>query len=230
MTTVLGVDGDKAGWIGILLVDGVFRSAHLEATLDELVVVATGAGPLDVVAIDMPIGWCLEPAMADPMVRKQLPGKASSVFSRPTSAARSAASYAEANALSKKHTGKGLSAQAWALMPKMIEATGFARETPAPVIESHPELSFALMADGNPAASKKRTWAGHHERRRRLESVGICVPDDLGDAGACGIEDVLDAAAVAWTAGRWAAGTAISFPDPADTQVDADGVDIAIWG
>jgi predicted RNase H-like nuclease len=40
------------------------------------------------------------------------------------------------------------------------------------------------------------------------------VPDDLGAAGRAGADDVLDAAAVAWTASRLAAGTAVSFPDP----------------
>jgi predicted RNase H-like nuclease len=51
-------------------------------------------------------------------------------------------------------------------------------------------------------------------------------PEDLGPAGAVPVDDVLDAAAVAWTAARVAAGTARSLSDP--PAVFADGLPAAI--
>jgi hypothetical protein len=48
------------------------------------------------------------------------------------------------------------------------------------------------------------------------------LPDDLGEAGVVPVADVLDAAAVAWSARRFAAGEARSFPaaaSPGDRQV-----------
>ncbi|HKY64927.1 MAG TPA: DUF429 domain-containing protein, partial [Acidimicrobiales bacterium] len=59
------------------------------------------------------------------------------------------------------------------------------------------------------------TWAGAAARRAAMAAEGIVVPDDIGPAGlVAGSDDVLDAAAVAWTARRIAAGTARCFPDP----------------
>ena len=60
---------------------------------------------------------------------------------------------------------------------------------------------------GAPLADSKSTWAGAVTRRRLLAAQGIELPGDLGLAGQqVGVDDVLDAAAVAWTARRFAAG------------------------
>jgi len=40
-------------------------------------------------------------------------------------------------------------------------------------------------------------------------------------------DDLLDACAVAWTAARYAAGTAYSLPDP--PEVFSDGIPASIW-
>ena len=50
------------------------------------------------------------------------------------------------------------------------------------------------------------------ERLDLLERNGITVPSALGVAGAAAPDDVLDAAAAAWTAGRIANGAARSLP------------------
>jgi predicted RNase H-like nuclease len=64
-------------------------------------------------------------------------------------------------------------------------------------------------------------------RRRLLASNGIELPDDLQDAGAAGVDDVLDAAAAAWSAARIAGGTARSFPP--EPESGSDGHRAAIW-
>jgi predicted RNase H-like nuclease len=56
----------------------------------------------------------------------------------------------------------------------------------------------------------------------------ISLLDDLGPAGErAGIDDVLDAAAAAWTARRLANGQAWPMPDPPETF--SDGLACAIW-
>jgi predicted RNase H-like nuclease len=228
MAAVLGVDGDRRGWIGVVLEAGRFRSAHLTSSLEDQLAAVAGRGEgVDVVAIDMPIGWADGIRQADAMVRKLLPGKASSVFNSPPAVVRDTSSHAEANAQAKAVTGKGLSAQSWALVAKIKEATRFARSSEIKVVEAHPELSFAMMAGGIPAGPSKQSWAGHRDRIDRLARVGIQIPDDLDGAGVAGIADVVDAAAVAWTAARVATGAATSLPDP--PEVDIDGMPLAVW-
>lgn len=95
------------------------------------------------------------------------------------------------------------------------------------VAETHPEVCFAAMADTTLAYAKK-TWAGAELRRRLLAEAGIELPADLGAAGGeAAVDDVLDAAAAAWTAARIAAGTAHCLPDP--PEVFSDGLPGAIW-
>ena len=68
-------------------------------------------------------------------------------------------------------------------------------------------------------------------RRAALAEQGILVPEGIRPGGRlAAADDVLDAAAVAWTARRIAAGTARSFPDPPVT-LRGDGPDRvqAVW-
>ncbi|GIE10469.1 hypothetical protein Afe05nite_23090 [Paractinoplanes ferrugineus] len=91
----------------------------------------------------------------------------------------------------------------------------------------HPELSFAALA-GAPLPDSKRTWSGVHHRRRLLAEAGIHLPDDLGTPGRqAAVDDILDAAAAAWSALRVANGTATSLPCPPEAH--ADGWPAAIW-
>jgi predicted RNase H-like nuclease len=69
-------------------------------------------------------------------------------------------------------------------------------------------------------------------RRALLSTVGLRLPDDLGRAGRVAVDDLLDAAAVAWSAGRIATGQASCLPDPPQAgppQAGPDGRAIAIW-
>ena len=117
--------------------------------------------------------------------------------------------------------------QAFGLRVKVLEVDGFRRAGGRAVLEVHPELSFAAMA-GAPLASSKKTWAGAAARYRLLTEHGIALPTDLGpDPGRAGVDDVLDAAAAAWTARRVQSGDAFSLPDPPEPL--PDGVSCAIW-
>ncbi|ADP82737.1 DUF429 domain-containing protein [Pseudofrankia inefficax] len=80
-----------------------------------------------------------------------------------------------------------------------------------------------------PLTHAKTTWAGAARRRALLRSAGILLPDDLGPAGVVPPVDVLDAAAVAWSAHRIATGQGRCLPDGTGTQLDDRGEPIGIW-
>jgi predicted RNase H-like nuclease len=95
------------------------------------------------------------------------------------------------------------------------------------LFEVHPEVSFWALAGGIPLTHRKKSWAGQMARRSLLATAGVDLPDDLGPAGRVPPDDILDAAAAAWSAHRIAQGRAGSFPDP--PQRDGRGRRLAIW-
>ena len=215
MSAVLGLDGCKAGWIGIVLSDDEVLGAVFGGTVDHVVAAAERFRPIAVIAIDIPIGIPeAGPRQADALARQMLPGKASSVFNTPIRAAIESATHAEANEVSQRLSGKGLSAQSFALGKKILEIDGYLARATVPLIEIHPEVAFAQM-NGVPVPWSKKTWAGHERRRALLADQGIVVPSELGDAGAyAAVDDVLDAAAAAWIARLHLAGNTRSLPGP----------------
>lgn len=225
MTRVLGVDGCRTGWAGIVWdgsgVEGVF-ARRLTDLLDS-------AGPVDAVVLDMPIGLPDHGVRrADLLAKKALGAKRSSIFLTSTRAALHAPTRGEADALNRAHGGGGVTAQAFALHAKIAEVDVAVREARAPVVEGHPELSFARLAGGAPVLEPKRTWAGSAVRRALLRGAGIDLDVDLGEVGRqAAVDDVVDAAVLAWTAARVARGEAVSLPDP--PEVFSDGWPAAIW-
>ncbi len=199
------------------------------ATISHVVAEAERDGALDVVAIDIPIGLpTTGPRTADVLARRLVGRRASSVFSTPIRAALEAATHREATALSVAATGKGISQQAYALRTKILQVDRWLPSARAAVLEVHPEVSFATLA-GHPLSHAKSTWAGVAERRALLAAVGFDLPSDLGPAGAmAAVDDVLDAAAAAWTASRYAAGSAVAHPSPPEDFGDG-GPGAAIW-
>lgn len=216
---VLGVDACRAGWVAVELVDGGFAAAHLAATLGEL------PSGVAAVGVDMPLGlvesgW----READDLARRQVgTRRRNSVFSVPPGPVWAEDDYAAANRRCRELVGAGMSRQAFALRVKLREAQAY--RVDRPVYEVHPEVSFRAMA-GRELQHSKATWAGHVERRSLLAGQGIVLHDELGEAGRAGPDDVLDAAAAAWSAHRMAAGRAASLPDPPQR---AGGLQIAIW-
>lgn len=117
---------------------------------------------------------------------------------------------------------------------RIIEPTGRTgrRSDPTPlpagrIVEVHPEASFRELA-GAPLEHAKKTPEGIARRRALLEEAQIDLPEGLADLRGVALDDVLDAAAVAWTASRYAGGRARCVPPPELWQVVA-GRPIAIW-
>lgn len=219
----VGVDGYAGGWVAVALAgDGAFTRAWAAANLVELLADVPVEAP---VGIDIPLGgvaagW----RRADEQGRLLLGSRRSTLFLVPPRSLWDLP-YTEANAEHRRLTGGGLSKQTWNLFRKMVEAEAYRSNAGRSLREVHPELVFTAMAS-SPLPSK-RTWSGQMRRRALLASVGVVLPDDLGEAGAVPPDDVLDAAAVAWCAHRFDAG-ARRVPDSPD-QCDEFGRPIEIW-
>jgi predicted RNase H-like nuclease len=222
---VTGIDGCRSGWIAVMLCfpagkdqpapDGV--RVRTASTLD-------GLGIEGVTGIDMPLGLLADGwRTADALARRVLGVRGASVFAIPPRPVWAAPDYPAANRRCRDLTGRGMSAQAWALRRKLLEADSFRRGCGDGIYEVHPELSFAGLA-GAPLVESKHRAAGLARRRELLERAGIALPQRVPGAAE---DDLLDAAAVAWSARRIAAGTARVLPDPPAQRSD-DGYDIAI--
>jgi predicted RNase H-like nuclease len=216
MTVVAGLDACRSGWIAVVLEDGRFAEALVAATF------AAAIHRLDraaAIGVDIPIGLPMDNALprpADGACRRFVGPRRGSVFPTPPRRALLAPTYAEARTILPS-----LSAQSYALRRKILEVDEALSDH---VFEVHPEASFTAMA-GAPMRHPKRTWNGLMERRALLAAAGIEIPGDLPGCDA-GADDVLDAAAVAWTAARKARGAARTLPD--EPPFDG-GRAVAIW-
>ncbi|GAA4093312.1 hypothetical protein GCM10022214_64110 [Actinomadura miaoliensis] len=227
---VMGVDACRTGWIGVVLTGGAPIACHA-TEIGDLAATAARDAPLDVIAVDIPIGLAdTGRRRADELAREAAGPRWASVFMTPVRTALRAADYATAARESRRICGTGISAQSYALRGKILQVDRWIRRAGTRVVEAHPEVCFAEMAalSGGPLTAGKKSWAGMRQRAALLARQGIDLPADLGEPGAlAGADDVLDAAAAAWTARRVARGEARSLPDP--PQVFSDGLPCAIW-
>jgi predicted RNase H-like nuclease len=196
----IGVDGCRHGWVVVTLVGG-----HVDAVevVDELGVALEASRP-DAVGIDIPIGLTDAPARgADAAARALLGRRASSVFSAPLRTVVDAyvagrvTTHAAATALAAATTGKGMSIQAWGLVPKVAEVDALVADG-VDAAEVHPEVAFAVLA-GEPLP-RKTSWAGLERRRQLLRALGVVLPATFDGADRCAPDDVLDAAVCAYVA------------------------------
>lgn len=188
--------------------------AYAGTTLADVLTAAEVDGRPEWVGVDIPIGLAERGSRAaDLAVRELLGRRAATLFLTPVRAALETDDYATAVALNRGRAGSGCSRQAYGLRAKILEVDALVRAGERRVLEVHPELSFTAMA-GAPPAYGKRTWAGLQERLRLLEARGLTLDGLHGDTGRAAADDVVDAAAVAWTTRRRAAGVARSWPDP----------------
>jgi predicted RNase H-like nuclease len=227
---VAGLDGFKKRWVCIVLRNGAFHSARVFASLEAA---AKGLSEATVIAVDTPIGFGTGNGRCAEHEAKEFVGaRRNSVFLTLPRAVYEAETFAEAKALAKALTGKGLIKQSFELRKKMFEAEKAAAEDRR-IVEVHPEVSFRELG-GEVLAYSKASWAGLLLRRQLLGRGCIEIPDDLAASSAnangrsdprraCP-DDVLDAAVAAWTAHRKATGIAERLPR--GDYVPSEGV---IW-
>jgi predicted RNase H-like nuclease len=226
-----GVDGCRAGWV-VATVEVTPRARlRVVVTVEPLlrpVVERLADGGLAALGIDMPIGLPDSgPRSADVEARARLGPRRASLFPTPPRAVLGALDYTDALERSRAATGRGISRQAFHLLPKMREVAAAARPELQPALcEVHPETSFAALG-GAPCRHPKRTPAGRAERVALLAPVvdGLDAALAMRTVGVAA-DDVLDACVAAWTAARVAAGTAEWLGDP-DAR-DAAGLHLTI--
>jgi predicted RNase H-like nuclease len=225
---VAGIDGFEERWLVVILQDGCFAGAHV---FDSLSDAAKALKDAVVLAVDTPIGFPREGygRAAERAAEKLVESRRRSVFSTLPRPVYLEANYDTAKVIAKELTGKSVSRQSHGMRLKMLEAVELQEREPR-LIEVHPEVSFRALA-GRPLDYAKTTWGGFVVRRQLLCDAGIVIPSDLGsgddatDPAEAGIDDVLDAAAAAWTADRHARGLAQRLPDSSTPDAE-EGV---IW-
>jgi len=225
MRVVAGVDGRRGGWaLAVARVDARGRLAGVRwldvpgqdaEGVGRVLRIAADAGA-EAVGVDAPVGLPRDAWRPCDLAAKRRLGRASArVFLAPPRAVLAAPTYADARQVARELLGgRSVSAQTYGLR-RVVLALDDALRRPLPdlesvastVVEVHPELSFMAMTGRAPRdpLPAKRTPAGRALREAALDRWLRAGPGTL-DAPAG--DDHLDALAAAWSASRWAAGTA----------------------
>lgn len=231
---VAGVDGCRAGWIGLTRCAAEPPQAWLEPTATALVAVLQALRPRpQVVLIDIPIGLPSAGRRGcDQLARERLGPRRSSVFPAPIRPMLAAASWEQACQIGDAVEGRRLSRQAWNITARVSEVDGLLQQRPPLrgwLREVHPELSFLAMA-GAPLAQAKRTAAGRAQRLELIAAAfGVDAFADLRGRfrrSAVADDDLLDAFAALWSAERLLRGQALVLPP--EPEWDATGLSMEI--
>ncbi|KAA3632584.1 MAG: DUF429 domain-containing protein [Bacteroidetes bacterium] len=165
-----GIDGCKKGWLMVKHEQGKYNYGVYE-NIDDL---ATDNPDLKRSFIDIPIGLSSKGFMRtiDGVIRKELPGRSSTVFNPPCREALQFENYEQAKKENIRIEGKGISKQAFFISTKIKEVDDFLLQNNLEfeVFESHPELCFKYL---NPAKevllTRKSTSEGAEERMAILK-------------------------------------------------------------
>ncbi len=244
---IAGVDGFRQGWIAaIRFPDGAFAAQPFARFADLLAALDGDA----TIAVDMPIGLLdrngPDGRGPEKPLKKHLGKMAPAVFPIPSRPAIYAApgpfsglpaileGFKEACDVARQTSEppKAFSLQAFGLFPKIRELDALLRADQtlaARVIESHPEAAFQRLNCERPLSFKKKAAGAAGIRERRNLLLAHSLPPALLDQSfpGVGMDDLLDAAALLFSAARFARGEAKPFPDPPGR--DAFGLPVAIW-
>ena len=209
--TAYGVDGCKAGWFYFSVTPSGEPHWGIVETIGSLV---SNANDSDRIFVDIPIGLPDGPGgrRCDTEARAKLGWpRASSVFPVPVRKALNAATYKEASQHSQEASGKRMTKQTFAILPRIREVDGLLQRGARArriVREVHPEICFWAFAGGRPMRRSKKTNAGFNERLAQLEAFRPSVREEFrrirAEFRCWGLadDDILDAMAAAITA--WA--------------------------
>lgn len=215
---VLGLAATRSGWVGAHLESTGHGTptALVGSTLEEIV---HAAGPVTVVAVDVPVGLPDDSRRAaDAELRRFLGPQAAAVLGTPVREALYAPSYGEANRINRERQGSGVSRQAYDVRRQIMEVDAWVRhDHDHRVVEVNGEASLAQAAEG-PIASRRVSAEGTSERREVLARVGIYVPTTVPHG--VPVEDLIAACAAAWSAHRVKTHQAHTYPAQAETFSD----------
>jgi predicted RNase H-like nuclease len=215
--TLAGIDGCPAGWVAAIQVDTEVE-LRLASCLKDLV---AGLPARSLLAIDMPIGLPeAGPRECDVLARRRLgAARGASVFAAPVRAVLNARDYATALARHRRADGRGLSRQAFNILPMIREVDRLLASWPnlrRRMIEVHPESSFARWNGGAPIPAGKKTREGRQQRSHLVDTrwpglreafLALTLRREVAE------DDILDAFAALWSAERYARGEALCLPE-----------------
>lgn len=170
----LGIDACRGGWAGASL-DAHFRYTGELLFWPSAEEFLAGIERWQLSLIDIPIGLTDDVSgtrSCEPLARAMLGARRASIFSPPVRLALDAQNYAEACRINAEVCGRKISIQSWNIVPKIREVDAVLRNKPAlqsHLRESHPELCFCHLNDGNPFFAKKKTREGREVRLAVLE-------------------------------------------------------------
>jgi predicted RNase H-like nuclease len=174
----IGIDGCRTGWFCVVLDEEMNAAFQVAADADAVGALAFAA---ESALIDIPIGLPgTDPdgRQCDREARKLLGrGRASSVFSAPARGTLAAAGYSSALRLNRQASGRGLSKQAWNIVPKIREIDTLLRDNRAlqgVLQECHPELCFWALNGKRAMQYNKKTREGQQQRLQVLQQY---LPD-----------------------------------------------------
>ena len=222
---LIGVDGTSSGWVASI---GTSQKRYLNTikflgTLDELL----SDYPDSVVVIDMPIELNEKNYLREcDILAKRYLGKnfQSSIFIPPLKKVLKCDNYEQANSLSKKIAGKGLSKQSWHLKNKISEVQDLCKLSNK-IYEGHPECSFKMLKK-EPLEAKKKSVQGIFERLDLLRRAGLdplSTTLNLENNSEIKIDDVLDSMVLFITALRIVEGNNLCLEKSDITNNDDNG-------
>ena len=226
---IAGVDGCRGGWLCVEERNGGL-AGHIFKSFAALLAALPTA---EIVAIDIPIGLPEQGKRdCDTAARKALsPTRTSSVFPTPVQGILLEERYFDANLKQRDIDGRGLSRQAFGILPKIREVNLTLQPNPAlqqRVREIHPEVCFAFWNWGVPMQHRKSSPAGQREREMLIDAEWPGQREAILNRllGRYEIDDLNDAFAALWTARRIARGTAKALGDQA---TDKYGLRMEMW-
>lgn len=224
---VAGVDGCRVGWV-LFRIDVPTLSTAIEI-VDLPGLLTNRPERLASLGIDIPIGLLDCPRQCDQTARRLLGRpRGSSMFPSPCRAAVQALTYQEACETNHARTGRKLSQQVWGIAAKIRQVDNvMTPDCQRWAFEVHPEVCFWALNGGVAVANSTKDHGGP---KRKTEPAAQGIPrieSHLAKRpGGVGADDLLDAAAAAWTALRWSRGEARPVCTPA---VDDRALLATIW-
>ena len=215
----VGVDGCKAGWIGVGLDDSGVARVKVREEISDIVACF---GDASLILVDMPIGLrksgAMEFRLCDEEARDLLLKRRDSVFQVPsrkfvTEVMKNPRwNQTDANNwLTANFQGNKISAQGFGTIRKIGEVDEYMRkrgEDSPKIMEAHPEVCFWALNKGQPMLAHKSEAFGFGERfqilRRCVSDIGAVFTEvpirKRGEKTKVAPDDVLDALALAITA------------------------------
>ena len=238
MARYVGVDWASRGWLTVAT-DGNDCTARVHPSIHSVWFTHCDA---EVILVDVPIGLPeSQRRECDRQAKAFLGDRSSSVFWTPCRAAVEAPPYEQAKQANENCRGDSLSSQAWGLIPRIQEVDRLLRDevdAETTILESHPEVCFAALYDGESIPSKHDddgiearravierfddSIAGVYER---FESSLDAQPPWARRIGESNRDDLLDAMILTLTA-KHGAGNFRTLPD--EPPLDAEGLPMQI--